>query len=55
LNLKSKYELNTENKSSGGFESERLMKQIIIFEDHSHDNFEEMDAQLENIEGTWDS
>jgi hypothetical protein len=30
------------------------MKQVVIFENHAHDNFEEMDSHLENIEGTWD-
>jgi hypothetical protein len=30
------------------------MKQIMIFENHSHDNFEEIDAQVENFEGIWD-
>lgn len=36
------------------FESDPLMKQIMIFENHSHDNFEEIDAQVENFEGVWD-
>lgn len=31
-----------------------LMKQILIFENHSHDNFEEIDSQVENLEGVWD-
>ena len=30
------------------------MKQISIFENHSHDNFEEIDSQIENFEGVWD-
>jgi hypothetical protein len=30
------------------------MKQIMIFENHSHDNFEEIDAQVENFESIWD-
>ena len=47
-NLKTKYE------TVDTIDSDRLMKQIVIFESHSHDNFEEMDTQLENIEGTWD-
>lgn len=30
------------------------MKQISIFDTHSHDNFEEIDSQIENFEGVWD-
>ena len=31
-----------------------LLKQIAIYENHAHDNFEELDSHLEHIEGTWD-
>jgi hypothetical protein len=30
-----------------------FMKQITIFEDYAHDNFEELDSKLENIESMW--
>ena len=35
-------------------ESDRLCKQIEIFEKHARDNFQEMDSQIENIECVWD-
>ena len=35
-------------------ELDPLMKQIMIFENHSHNNFEEIDAQVENFESIWD-
>lgn len=35
-------------------QSDRLLKQIFIFESHAHDNFAEMDSQIENIIGFWD-
>ena len=34
--------------------ADKLMKQILIFENHAHDNFEEMDSQMENITSVWD-
>jgi len=45
-NMKSKYEKLDE--------SDKLIKQIIIFENHAHNNFLEMDSQIENIENVWD-
>ena len=35
-------------------ESDQLFKQILIFENHAHDNFEEIDGHMENLEGMWD-
>ena len=36
------------------YQADPLLKQIHIFESHSHDNFEEIDSQIENFEGVWD-
>ena len=49
--LKQKY---GDNQNIEELELDPLMKQIMIFENHSHDNFEEIDAQVENFEGIWD-
>ena len=35
-------------------ESDKLMKQIDIYENHAHDNFEKIDNNLDNIMGFWD-
>ena len=35
-------------------ESDRLAKQIEIFEKHARENFQEIDSQIESIEGVWD-
>jgi hypothetical protein len=34
--------------------ADKLFRQILIFENHAHDNFEQMDSQMENIVGVWD-
>ena len=49
-NLKAKYE----KELNVDAESDKLFKQIEIFEKHARDNFQEMDSQMENIEGVWD-
>lgn len=33
---------------------DRLFMQICIFENQAHDNFADMDSQIENIVGFWD-
>lgn len=35
-------------------DTDKLFKQIEIFEKHARDNFQELDSQMENIEGVWD-
>lgn len=35
-------------------ESDKLMKQIAIFESHAQDNFEKMDNYFDNIVGFWE-
>jgi hypothetical protein len=50
--LKNKY--GPIDMSDSELEHDKLMKQILIFENHAHDNFEEMDANMETIVGVWD-
>lgn len=35
-------------------ESDKLMKQIAIYENHAQDNFEKMDNYFDNIVGFWE-
>lgn len=49
--MKQKY---GDNQNIDELELDPLMKQILIFENHSHDNFEEIDSQVENFDSVWD-
>lgn len=53
--VKNEYGYNENNQQPTEVESsDKLFMQICIFENHAHDNFAEMDSQIENIIGFWD-